>query len=306
MPRFSERIFMISPLVVALLFLYAPANYLVMLFKSFAFQFMVLFSLAGLFWIWRGRWVPSLGSFAGALLLFTLMPPLWGDHEGPPSGQKGIKLAHFNVLRYNRDHDSVITRALETDADLLSFQEVGGEWGAELKRHLTQEYPFSCVISREHTNGLALFSRFPLLEVDTTFVEEFPSLLVRVALKGQPIHVALCHAKAPSSPAGYRLRNRQFRAMADLLKKREGPKFLVGDLNAVPWDRELIALKRDTGLHDGRRSLASTFPKTFDFGWIPIDHIFHSEAFDCVGFSAMGGTSSDHLGILGTYQFRRL
>ncbi len=292
--------------ITALLFKYYPENYLLMLVKSFAFQIMCAFGLLTMWYALKRKWVASVIGIVSVLIINTMMPPVLTLNEGDITGYEGIKVAHFNVLKYNRDHASTVEKALECDADLLSFQEVDPLWAETLTTSLQHQYPYFKVVSQTNCYGLAVFSKHPFHEVEAFYAGEVPNIGGSIEVHGVRFNFISSHTRSPGSVERYRQRNHHIAALANYLQEREGPKLAIGDYNSVPWDRHIIKFKGDTNMYDSRKSLAATYPSFMKIAQIPIDYIFHSSEFECLGFQTIKGTSSDHLGIMGVYQFKQL
>ncbi|MBK9504946.1 MAG: hypothetical protein IPO03_06220 [Bacteroidetes bacterium] len=74
-------------------------------------------------------------------------------------------------------------------------------------------------------------------------------------------------------------------------------------MNAVPWSEQVETLLKTTQLKDSRKDLSATYPAQSPLQ-IPIDYIFHSPELSCEQFKTQGGTTSNHLGIIGYYNFK--
>ena len=62
-------------------------------------------------------------------------------------------------------------------------------------------------------------------------------------------------------------------------------------------------LLKTTQLKDSRKDLSATYPAQSPLQ-IPIDYIFHSPELSCEQIKTQGGTTSNHLGIIGYYNFK--
>ena len=308
--RKNRWVWALLMLLMALVIRFWPQNYQLMLLRSFAFQALIVFILVSIYWFYRGRMLNAVLGVCSVFIVNSFLPPVLTDVEGSlhadslPIGQKGgVVIAHFNVLKKNIDHGSTIAQAINSDADLISFQEVDRKWADELSESLHCKYPYSKIVARSNNYGIAVFSKTPFNKVKVFYSGGDPSIEGRVNVNGKEIHFIAIHARSPMPRYNYVLRNEQLLEVGERMGDANGPKLLIGDLNAVPWDEKVVRLRRDTGLKDSRTSIASTYPSYGGFASIPIDHILHSTDLKCLGFKTISGMSSDHLGVIGVYQF---
>ena len=296
------------------------------LLQSFAVHALAGYaSLALLFVLFRTWWLSiSAGGAALALLLFlhsyVVQPTSAIIAEGHP-----FTVAHFNVLASNRQYDSVIRRALTSDADLLSFQEVSPPWAKQLTRHLCDDYPYHHVVTDAwDTQGIAIFSRYPLKNVQTHYWSDLPNItgdidltngmatdtapldkeLTEALPNDTTVHFVASHTLSPRSESRYRRRNEQIQQIAEHLRSVEGPVLAIGDYNAVPWNPYIVAMKQEAHLYDSRRTFTPTYPSRLSDGGLPIDYVFHSDDFACLDFRAVSAEGSDHRGVVGTYRLK--
>lgn len=298
--NFRSLVWPLGMLAVALLLRYMPQSYGVMLLRSFAFQVLTVFALATLFWLVRGRLLKSGIGLLSVLVINSFLPPLLADNGIIEKGE-GFSVAHFNVLMVNGEHGSTIAQALDTDADLISFQEVDGEWMDSLRDALECKYPYIHAEAQRDFHGIAVFSKVPFRSVETFDTYGDPAIQGIVDHKGMPVNFICLHARSPLPHFNFVKRNRQLEDVKRRLQGMEGPTVLFGDLNAVPWDEQIVELRSDSGLIDGRMSMAPTFPSFVGAVGIPIDHILHSKDMRCLDFRTISGSGSDHRGVLGVY-----
>ena len=323
----GQLLFALALALSSLAFILPVSFYELDLLQSFAVHALVGYiSLALLFILFRAWWLSaSAGGATLVLLLFlhsyVIQPTSVLTAEGHP-----FTVAHFNVLASNRQYDHVIRQALASEADLLSFQEVSPPWADHLTQRLCDSYPYYHVVTDPwDTRGIAVFSRYPLKNVQTHYWSDSPNITGDIdvtsrvaanstdqeqetaeALRGNTIvHFVASHTLSPRSQSRYRRRNEQIRQIADHLKSVDGPVLAIGDYNAVPWNPYIVAMKQEARLYDSRRTFTSTYPSRFQDGGLPIDYVFHSDDFACLDFYAVSAEGSDHRGVVGTYRLKQ-
>ncbi len=285
-------------LILAMFFKVRPTGYITSLLFSFAVQFSVFMGVLVIGYCIFKRWKNALISFFAFMIFFSFYSPFLGGYDQGPTD---LSIAQFNVLKFNKDYESTINAALESDCDLISFQEVDENWEAFLVNGLIDEYPYYQVHSRSDCYGLAVFSKYPISETEVISYRGFPSLKGVIELKENEVSFIATHTRSPISRNNFNLRNDQIEHLAEEVKNVEGPLVVIGDFNSVPWDQAIDKFKSNTHLEDSRKSITPTYPSFLPIAGIPIDFIFHSKDLKCVGFDSIKSTSSDHYGVIGKY-----
>jgi endonuclease/exonuclease/phosphatase (EEP) superfamily protein YafD len=224
--------------------------------------------------------------------------------SAPSSGSAGlhVRVLHANVLKDNNDYNTVLDFVDQSNADVVVLQEVTDIWGEKI-RSLVVKYPYFVIEPREHGAGMAVFSRYPLNDVQPLKLDDSTHLaiLAKVSLNGRSLSVLAMHPTTPITPTKFKNRNRQFREAAVLLKSLEGPRILMGDLNTTMWSPYFAGLVQDSGLKDARMGLGlkTSWPIPLpSFLRLPIDHCLVSEDIHVERFEIGSRTGSDHLPII--------
>jgi endonuclease/exonuclease/phosphatase family metal-dependent hydrolase len=198
---------------------------------------------------------------------------------GPPAHAAGHRGASLRVMQYNiqagagADHVFDLerqARAIEAEhPDVVGLQEVDVNWAARsdyvdeaswLARRLRMRVFFAPIYTLppdragapDRRFGVAILSRFPILRAEnheitrlSTQVPDpvpapapgFPEVLIKA--RGARIWVYDTHLDYRSDPA---VRRAQVADMTAVMARRQGPKLLLGDLNAEPDASELAPL----------------------------------------------------------------
>lgn len=197
----------------------------------------------------------------------------------------------------------MIHSALNADADLVAFQEVSEAWEYELIQGLRQKYPYYKVLSEYNSgNGLAIFSKKAFRNLVNIRVGESPFILGGVPHEKGEIFFMVAHAESPVKYPDYLLQQAQFEFLTKVYQPLPADyRFLIGDLNAVPWSEPLKSFLEKTDLQDSRYELLTTFPRELPWAGIPIDYILHSPHIRCIALEKITSVGSDHAGIVGKY-----
>ncbi len=284
-------------LTVATALAFAPDAFLPMLARAFLLEWVLVFILILTWAVWRRRaWTGAASAMACLMVLLQLDAP-----SAPALHQHtetSLRIAQMNLLQPNRRHAEVVRLALDSDADVISFQEVSEAWAEVLAQELGQAYPFHRVVPGDHCYGIALFSRLPLDRMEVLVLEDTPVIEAVVRSSKGAVRVFSVHANSPGSWGDHRRRNAQLKQLATIVSSDAMPTVVVGDLNTVSWDRAMWRLCVNSGLRVGTASTTPTFPSLFGLALIPIDHLLVSPGAAVVASRTFFIPGSDHRGLI--------
>ncbi|MEO1433924.1 MAG: endonuclease/exonuclease/phosphatase family protein [Bacteroidota bacterium] len=218
-----------------------------------------------------------------------------------------FQVAHFNVSSSEGDYSTTINAMKASKADLISIQEVTPDWNLELQAGLIEEYPYFKSVVRIDLYGMAVFSKYPFERIDTFHYENIPNIIgsVKVDTAYEEIFFVGSHITPPLNSSAYEDLGSHLGKIANYALSFNAPVITFGDYNVVPWSDEIKRFRSAAKLISARRDFTPKLIATSDrFFQSPIDHIFYSDQLKCLGFEPIEGTSSNHLGILGKFQFK--
>ncbi|MEM9820932.1 MAG: endonuclease/exonuclease/phosphatase family protein [Bacteroidota bacterium] len=213
-----------------------------------------------------------------------------------------VQVAHVNLSASEEDYEQTIQSILQTKADLISIQEVTPDWREALQT-LQSIYPHSSVIESLDPFGIAVYSKFPFIHLDTLQYENIPTICGQIKAEGigKPIHFISTHTTPPLFSSAYEKMQAHFQMLNRHIRKVDLPIITLGDFHAPPWWAEIQELKETGQLVDSRRSASYGFSDVFQ---IPVDYILYSDNLTCTEFKPVHSvTNSSRFGIQGTYQF---
>lgn len=284
-------------LVAGCVLAFAPDAFLPMLARAFArwwaLAFMLLVALAA---VRRAWWLALGGLIAAALALPQASAP--SVVAVAVAGRSDLRVAHLNVLQPNQRHAEAIRSILESEADLVSVQEVDAEWSAALRAGLRERYPHQVVVPRTNCYGIALFSRRPLLRAEPFEVAGNTFIEAEVGVGGATVRVFAVHANSPGAYDHYRRRNLQLAELARRARRSEQPVLLIGDLNTVHWDDAYRGLCARSGLRPVNPPGLATWPAIGPLAFIPLDHVLVSGGLRPSAVRTFRIAGSDHRGLL--------
>lgn len=160
----------------------------------------------------------------------------------------------------------LLARLTELDADLLCLQELEPDIHRELRARLDATHRGACVQRSQRPDGVAIFARRSLFawsgHEELQFQAHRPgggelALIARLALDGQPLHVACTHLawQPHSTPPAEHVGHRQ---MLELLAHRDATApdatwIFAGDFNTTSQSI-VLAAARERGMEDSCHS----------------------------------------------------
>lgn len=247
----------------------------------------------GIFHAATGYWAPLLGvpllaaiglgapRVAGAALPPVAMALLWllpGTLASGSDAQPTLRVVSSNVLMVNADPQGLVAEVFSTQADVVLFQEYSPRFSASAAHHSEQDYPFAFERPAEHSFGYAVFSRFPLEDLEEIPLEGVTLLEFTVRTPEGPVRMANIHALPPVS-GNVELWHAELQALGERYAQTQGPLVVAGDLNATRHHPSFQHLLQRGDLQDAHaevgRAHATTWPNGL-FGLVPglrLDHV---------------------------------
>lgn len=286
--------------------IFTPNYFLFKLGARFAGMIMLGYLMMGIFFLVLKQPRLMFTSFAccAGLCLF-LKNASNSDLRHPlPTNERSIRIAHFNISASADDYESTIETLAKSKADLISIQEVTPDWQYLLKETLSQKYPYSLAITRLDPFGLAVYSKFPISQLDTFFYEDIPNIsgIVQLEKAKHRFKFICAHTTPPLYSLAYEKMRNHLKLVAEQAVSDSIPTITIGNFHAPPWWGEIQELRTTAKLADSRRSAAYGISEIFQS---PGDYILYSNHFNCLNFKNIITPLSNHLGIQGRYQFKR-
>ncbi len=274
-----------------------PDMFFFRIVSRFVVQIMITYLVLGMLFLFLSEEKSMFISFicCGILCLFLrTRPPFFA----PPQAGATISVATFNLSLSNESFDSTISTIFNTGADIISLQEVTPDWHRLLQSNpsIKENYPYDTTILRLDFHGLAIYSRYPFVEIDTFNFGDIPNLIGCIkhdSLK-QHIYFLSSHTTPPVSLSAFENINLHLQQVADTVRTKQKPILVFGDYQVMPWSSEIIRFRQRAKLNDSRRDISPNY--------FPHDHIFYSDLLECVDFKSLGDKNTNHLGVMGRYQ----
>ncbi len=302
------RLFIILIAVATFIALLAADKWWIRVFDFPRLQFALLLAIAlavliaaksKRLYLWSGIAVVALG-----LQLFQLFPysPIAAkqavDAPDCPAVDQ-LNIVSLNVFQDNRDFDAAIAYLQSTDADIILAMENDQAWTDALSAALDEDYPYSVKIPQDNTYGMALWSRFELLDAQRNELAGggTPSIRTRIQrADGSTPTLFAVHPRPPHPGQDSGQRDAELILLADLVRDSGRPTIVIGDFNDVGWSHVTETFQRVGQVIDPRvgRGFFATFDAKNPLMRWPLDHVFHTDDFGVVRFATGPGVGSDH------------
>ncbi len=208
-----------------------------------------------------------------------------------------VKVLLSNVYTANSGYSTLLNLIQRESPDLIVLQEINKTWTKELSP-LKNEYEYSKVIPREDNFGIALFSRYPFIDVAQVTLggTGVPSIIAEIKIKNKVLNFLATHPLPPVSKRYAYDRNLQLNEVAILVENWNYPVIVAGDLNITMWSPYYKDLIRKTGLKNTRRGygVLPTWRLLSTLIQLPIDHILVSPSVYVNEIRVLDDIGSDH------------
>ena len=218
-----------------------------------------------------------------------------------------LRVVTANAWLTNIDHAALVGWLRDSDADIIALQEITPRWASALEP-LARIYPYRKVIPREDPYGIALLSRWPIVDVQTMDFsgDGMPSLVADVDVQGRKLRVIALHTRWPVTPELQAARDRTLEQAAALALTQPDATILLGDLNLTPYAPAFARLVSESGLQDALAGEA--WRPTWQAGFwplaLPIDHVLVPRRGCVTGYEIGPYVGSDHRPVQVTLRLR--
>ena len=210
-----------------------------------------------------------------------------------------------NVYQPCRDSSGLLSIIAEADPDVILTVETDEWWCGQLGDALRARYPHHLSYPLSNGYGMALFSRFELIDPIVRFVvdDAIPSIKTGILLpSGALIDLYGMHPQPPAPQQSSAERDLELIVVGHEIRRSHRPAVVVGDLNDVAWSKTTLNFKAAGNLRDPRRGRGffNTYPAGMPGLRYPLDYIFHTHHFAVKEMRVLPRFQSDHLPLIAT------
>ncbi|HFC00213.1 MAG TPA: hypothetical protein ENJ53_05360 [Phaeodactylibacter sp.] len=293
----------------AVLCIFTPPHYIFRVMTEYAVQVMFGYLFLGLFFLLLKQ--PRLmfvSFFACSALALHLKTNSNSDLKASEVtyNQIVIDVALVDVSNINDDPEGTIDAMLKLNTTILSISDINPLVYEFVRDTLSSLYPYTTSIIG-FDPGIVVFSKYEIHHQEAFFVDGLPNVIgsIQPEQNGQELYFIASNTLPPFYAKDYERLQKQLQIIADKANEINSPILTFADYNLVQWSDEIHDFRAKAGLKDSRRgfSPASSTSIIGSLFYSPRDHIFFSEDFKCIGFENLKSSSSQHLGIKGSFQF---
>lgn len=208
-----------------------------------------------------------------------------------------FKITHVN-LSNSSDYEQTIKTLINSNADIISLQDLDLDWDYILKEQLLATYPYEKSIISLGLFNTAIYSKYPFIEIDTFHYKDAPNIHGCVEIDNQKVHFITSMTVPPVDMRAFQEIENHLLSIAQYISEIDAPFITLGNYNVVPQSSEINRLKQKVGLYDSRTNQSLVAEG-------PVDHILYSKELECTDFVTLTEVGNNKIGIMGTYQFNR-
>ena len=254
---------------------------------------------------WRPRGALALTAAGVALALLVLSAPIafpGGRPDVAPDAPR-FSVAFANVYHHNASATAG-EAVLAPDADVLAVVELNEAMAEHLEQlGVDDRYPYRVARPHWSSEGLALYSRFPIVSDEIRRIGSRLGLEAELDVDGQPVRVFVVH---PFPPVSDGRTSREWAdsldAIGDAATTPGPPTVVVGDFNASRWHppfRHLLG----RGLRDVHEWMGHGFSTSWPVAWdlppfVRLDHALLGPGMVPTGVRELHVPGSDHRGFV--------
>jgi endonuclease/exonuclease/phosphatase (EEP) superfamily protein YafD len=173
------------------------------------------------------------------------------------------------------------------------------DWWDRTLAPLSADMPYGATKITGSYYGMRLFSRLPLSNTDVRFLagRDTPSIVTTVKLRdGEDATFLGIHPRPPLVGQSALPRDAELYAAAAILRGRDGPAVMAGDLNATPWEDAVQRTRRIAGLVSPRQGYGYVYSFDAQSWWAkwPLDQIDTKPGFTALSLRRLPYMGSDH------------
>jgi endonuclease/exonuclease/phosphatase (EEP) superfamily protein YafD len=288
--------------VVSVLPFGARLSWALELTTHFRVQYLAVSAVLLLLLALRRRFVGCAVVVAAAIVsaapLLPYLPLPVGKSANAAAGSP-LKILSVNVSFLQFSSRRLLEIVREADPDVVVVQELTPH-AERVLADLDQSFPNHRKFPADGAYGIGLWTRLPLEGSEMFALGRVPAIEARLRGPAGVFTVFGVHLRAPTAPQRAAARNQELRELAARSAAVEEPLVVAGDFNTTPYSPYFGDWLDESGLTDSRRgrTLSVSWPATFPWIGIPIDHVAVNDGFSILSHRRLPNFESDHYGLL--------
>ncbi len=219
-------------------------------------------------------------------------------------GQIPIKALAANVLKENKDHQSLQKLIKDEAPDILFLMETDPAW-IERLQPILDGFKTVEAVPRDDHYGMVFATNLDVSAIN--FVDlangDTPTAFATLtAPNGAKFNFVGLHPRPPLPGDDTNARDAQIRKSATIAHHLKQPILCMGDFNDVAWSRTMKSFKKFGGYRDPRvgRGMFPSFDVNHPIMRFPIDQVYLTEGINLVNFRRGRDIGSDHFPMIVT------
>jgi endonuclease/exonuclease/phosphatase (EEP) superfamily protein YafD len=255
-----------------------------------------LFALGFMFLIVNKTRLMLISFAACSVLCVFLKNESNGDFIYPKyNNTDNITVSHINLS--NVDHPLLLINEVKRNRpDVVSFQEFTPDWGGTLNSKLKDEYPYQYESMRIDLYGKAIYSKYPLVKIDTLNSDIAFDIGVRVNKNSHIYSIISPYLNPSLDKNSLNKAKLQMKNISKYVIQEAGRIIVLGDFNMVYWSEEIRNFREATQLNNSRKDVVPVSLK------LPYDHVFYSKNLQCVNVKDFLINRKERVGLLSVFQ----
>jgi endonuclease/exonuclease/phosphatase (EEP) superfamily protein YafD len=252
----------------------------------------------------RNRRALALAAAGVAIALLVLAAPIAfpGHRPAVVAGAALLRVSFANLFRENQD-PSAAEAVMAHDADVVAVVELNPVVAAHLEADAAGRYPYQLVRPTFGSEGLGLYSRYPIVSADVRPIGSRLGLEAHLDVDGQPVRLFVVHPFPPifngRLSAEWAM---SLTTIGDEATSPGPPTIVAGDFNASRWHPPFRRLLR-RGLRDSHEWLGHGFSTSWPNDWttppfVRLDHALVGPGVIPTAIDDFQVPGSDHRGFV--------
>lgn len=206
-----------------------------------------------------------------------------------------LNISHINLGNIS-DQESMIRLLMESDIEVISFQELTPEWVGYIDEALNKNYPHTYKAVRIDPFGKAIYSKFPIKILDTLNTTFAFDLLFEVSKNDQKFNIISTYLTPSLNNSSNNLARIQMKNISNVINEKLKNSIVLGEFNMVYWAQEIRNFREASKLNNSRKDVIPASLK------VPYDHIFYSRDLQCLAVKDLLVNRSERVGMMTCFQ----
>jgi len=258
--------------------------------------------------LWRRRVVLATVGLVGVavhLWWFGGMLPVVHQRRALPHGAARVGVLTANLLYLNHDTASVGPQIARLNPDVIAFEEFSTASSPAIRAAPELDaYPNRMLHPSGNSDGLALYSKFPLDNERVVSLAGRQVFVVDVVTPNGPVTFVVVHTVAPIDSTSTGIWSRELGEVASLVRGLHGPIVVLGDFNATLGNKALTDVVDAGHLTDTLNATGDGYAMTWPANRrvlppvVRPDHVFVGRGVVALDGHTVSVHGSDHRAII--------